>query len=539
MADRITALLTAVTHARQGEHREAEAILQDVLAQDPGEPHALFLLGQCAMATGRAAEAVAPFETALAARPSHRDCRLALARALLTVGRAQDCLNTLVPVAADAALAPAQVLRGTALNALGRPAEAITAFTQALSVNPADAEAALNLGNAYADLDQLAEAERQIRRAIALDPALAAAHTSLGFVLAAQGAVDAAIQANDAALRLQPDFAAAHWNQGVAYLLGGHFRAGWEKYEWRKRHFPAFFTGLPGPQWDGGALDGKTILILAEQGFGDTIQFARYLPLLARRGAQVVIECRPSIASLLAALPGVSAVVPRGQRHAYDVWADQMSLPRLFGTTIQSIPYPGGYLRADPERAAIWDRALPEGPRVGLAWAGNPLHSNDRRRSIPAEILAPVVTAGRRSLITLQTDPQAGDMAKAFGLPDRSTQLVDWADTAAAISAMDLVITVDTAIAHLAGALGIPCWVMLPHAPDWRWMLGRDDSPWYAGMRLFRQERPGDWAGVAGRIAEALKGQGRPNEIPNYTMDMPPLTWSVAPVTQLASAEAK
>jgi hypothetical protein len=214
-----------------------------------------------------------------------------------------------------------------------------------------------------------------------------------------------------------------------------------------------------------------------------------------------------------------------------------MSLPRLFGTTAETIPYPGGYMNADPARAAIWDRLLPEGPRVGLAWAGNPLHSNDRRRSIPPPMLAPLMAVVGRGLVSLQVGRAADGMAKRFGLADRSGQLLDWGDTAAAISALDLVITVDTAVAHLAGALGVPVWLMLPHAPDWRWMLGRDDSPWYAGMRLFRQPSAGDWATVIERVAAAARELLRPAA--GYTIDMPPFTCSVAPVIQPASAEAK
>ena len=270
------------------------------------------------------------------------------------------------------------------------------------------------------------------------------------------------------------------------------------------------------------------------KGLGDAIQFARYLPLLTRRGARVVLQCAPSLIPLLGSMPGIETC-PRGSRPSYDCWVDQMSLPLLFGTALGTIPSPAGYLVPDPARAARWENRLPDGLRVGVVWAGNPLHSNDHRRSIPASALAPVVTAGRSALVSLQTGPRARDLAKLFGVADYSGRLTDWAETAAVVSALDLVIAVDTAVAHLAGALGIPVWLMLPHAPDWRWMLGREDSPWYAGMRLFRQEHPGDWGSVAERVAAALAGIARPA----YTMAMPPLTWSVAPVTQPASAEAR
>ena len=528
------ALLAAITRARAGRHPEAEHILHALLVAEPDEPFALFLLGQCALATERSAEAVGLLSRALALRPTHRDTRLALARAQLACADPAAVLHTLEPLASDTLLATAQSLRGTALNALGRPEEAVAAFALALAVRPDDAEAQLNCGNALADLDEATQAEQHVRHAIACDPDMAEAHASLGHLLASQGRLPEAIAANEAAIALRPDFAAAHWNQGVAYLLGGQMDAGWRKYEWRKSRFPASFANPPGPQWTGGALDGRTILVLAEQGFGDTIQFARYLPLLVQRGARVVLLCASPMAPLLGTLPGVTAI-PRGQLPAYDCWVDQMSLPLLFGTTLGTVPYPAGYLRPDPARVARWERRLPNGLRVGLVWAGNPRHSNDRRRSIPAAILAPIVTAGRSSLVSLQEGPRARDVAKLFGVTDQSGRLTDWAETAAAVSAMDLVITVDTAMAHLAGALGIPVWLMLPYAPDWRWMLAREDTPWYAGMRLFRQDRPGNWPGVAKRIAAELSAISRPS----YSMAMPPLTCSVAPVTQPASADAR
>jgi tetratricopeptide (TPR) repeat protein len=527
-------LIDAITHARAGRHSEAEAILHEVLAHDPDNPYALYLLGECALLSDHPAEAVGLLTRALALRPAHRDSRLNLARALLASHRPAEALGTLAPLAADTSLAAAQSLRGTALEALGRPAEAILAFEHALTLDPTDAEALLNCGNAYAELDQVDPAEHHIRRALACKPELVEAHVSLGDLLIRAGKLPEAIAASAEAIALRPDFATAHWNQGVALLLSGDLPAGWHEYEWRKRNFPSAFASLPGPEWDGGPLCGRTVLVLAEQGLGDTIQFARYLPMLAHAGAQVVLRCAPSLVPLLGRIEGLQTCL-RGAEPAYDCWVDQMSLPLRFGTTLHTIPTPAGYLSPAPARAAAWDELLPAGLRVGLVWAGNPLHSNDRRRSMPMQALAPLIAAGRSNLIGLQTGARAHDLARLFGLPDFSGRLTDWGETAAAVSALDVVITVDTAVAHLAGALGIPVWLMLPHAPDWRWMLEREDSPWYTGARLFRQEWPGDWAGVAERVTAALVAIASPS----YTMAMPPLTWSVAPVTQPASAEAR
>ena len=527
-------LLQAISHARADRYAQAEGLLQTALEAEPDDAYALFLLGECALATGRPAEAVGLLARALAMRPAHRDGRLALARAHLAACDPSAALDTLEALAGDTSLASAQSLRGTALNALGRPTEAVVAFAHALALRPEDAEAHLNCGNALADLDDLDGAEQHIRRATAYDPLMPEAHASLGHLLARMGRLPEAIAAGAEAIALRPDFAVAHWNQGFASLLAGDMAAGWPEYEWRKQRFPGSFAGPPGPQWDGAAIQGRTILVVAEQGFGDAIQFARYLPLLVRRGARVVAQCAAPMVPLLAAIPGVEAV-PRGPRPDHDCWVDQMSLPLLFGTTLATVPSPAGYLAPDPARAARWDERLQPGLRVGLVWAGNPLHSNDRRRSLSVAALAPVVSAGRSALVSLQVGPRARDMAKLFGVADHSGRLTDWAETAALLSVMDLVIAVDTAVAHLAGALGIPVWLMLPHAPDWRWMLGRDDSPWYAGTRLFRQERPGDWAGVVNRVAAALAAVVQPT----YSMAMPPLTWRVAPVTHPASADAR
>ena len=520
--DIITALLAAIDLARDKRFEQAEAALRTILAAEPGQPSALFVLGQCLLATGRAGEATEPLAHHLQLRPDHHPGRIALARAQLIAGLPADVLDTLAPLPDSA-----HTLRGSALAALGRPAEAVDAFTLALEADPADAEAALNLGNAHADLDAPELAERHIRQAIALRPGLAEAHASLGHLLGEAGRAREAVAAADAAIALRPDFALAHWNAGVALLLGGEWEAGWQRYEWRKRHFAGSFKRPATPEWGGEPLRGRTILVLAEQGLGDTIQFSRYLPLLVAKGARVALECATSLARLLSHIPSVTAHAP-GARPAHDCWVDQMSLPRLFGTTPETVPPPAALAQS----GGCWDWALPSGLRVGLVWAGNPLHSNDRRRSIDPAMLAPILGAPGCSFVSLQTGPQAGAMA---GVLDLSAQLADWQATAALLGAMDLVVTVDTAVAHLAGTLGVPTWLMLPHAPDWRWMLGRDDTPWYSAMRLFRQDRPGDWAGVVQRVASALTG----SRMRGYVMAMPPFTCSVAPVTHAASSDAR
>jgi tetratricopeptide (TPR) repeat protein len=498
-----TMLLAAIEHQRAGRLAEAEALYRSVLAAELGHGQALYLYGLLLLNSGRSHHAATALEQAAAVRPGHAATSVYLARGLLADGRPAEALPVADRLlAAQPNHAEAAFLRGTALNALGEPALAIASFERSLLNDPGHAAASLNLGNAYADIDRWDDAERYCRKATRLAPDLAEAHASLGFILTSRGRLDAAVASCEAAIALRPDFTQAHWNQAVAALLAGDFDLGLRKYEWRKRHdrFRRDFVDLPGPQWDGGDPQGRTILVHAEQGLGDTIQFARYLPLIVARGGRVVLACERPLIPLLAQLPGVSVVPKNTPLPRFDCWIDQMSLPLAWGTRLDTIPSAGGYLRADPARTAAWRATLPGGTKVGLAWAGNPAHSNDRRRSMPATALQRIVNVPGVHVVNLQV----GSRANEIGLPDLSPRLTDYAETAALIEALDLVVAVDTSVVHVAGALGKPAWVMLPHAPDWRWLLGRDDSPWYASLRLFRQPAPGDWDAVIAEVVSAL-----------------------------------
>jgi Flp pilus assembly protein TadD len=532
MLDVPTTLLTAIRHQQAARNAEAETLYRAVLADDPQQPQANYLYGLLQLGTGRTAAAVGSLARATLLRPSHLAARVGLGRALLSEGRFGEAL-----AAADAVLAQepgnahALFLRGTALSALGRPADAAAALRTAVAADPANAAAHLNLGNALADLDDLRGAEVAIRRAVALDAALLEAHVSLGFILTSRGRLDEAIAACDAAIALQPDFAQAHWNLAVAALLAGDFARGFAEYEWRKRHdrFRHDFVDLPGPVWSGDDPAGRTILVHAEQGFGDTIQFARYLPLIAARGGRVVLACDARLVPLLGTMAGVAAIPLDAASPPYDAWIDQMSLPRVFATGPDAIPAARGYLAADPVRVAAWWAELPTGRKVGVAWAGNPGHSNDCRRSLPADAAAALAATPGIRFVSLQVRPHVGPLGGAqissqvgapvgaqigrssgeAGLADLAARLTDYAETAALIANLDLVVTVDTSIAHLAGALGVPCWVLLPFAPDWRWRLGCDDSAWYASVRLFRQPAPGAWRDVVNRVAAELVAWNR------------------------------
>jgi tetratricopeptide (TPR) repeat protein len=464
---------------------------------------ARYVTGLTQLGAGLLDAAIGTMRDVLALDPAHAGARRNLVRALIAAGEYE-------AVIAETALLPPgtpdsaelHFLRGTAFNALSRPVEAREALTRAVTLNPGLAPAWLNLGNAMMDLDELTEAESHCRQALDLDPTLIEAHVSLGFILTAQGRVEEAIGALEEAMRIEPGNVQAHWNLASAALLGGDLPRGFAEYEWRKRHdlFRRDFINLPGPIWNGTEPNGQTILVHAEQGLGDTVQFARYLTLIARRGGKPILACEPGLIPLLSSIDAGSVVSKFEPLPPYDAWIDQMSLPHIFGTVPETIPSPSGYLRAGATRVAAFRAGLPPKRRIGLAWSGNTRHRNDRRRTPPANAFNPLLALPDCHFVSLVPDQTLPGVAPP-PLP-----LSDFAETAALIAALDLVITVDTSVAHVAGALGCPAWLLLPYAPDWRWLLGRNDTPWYDSLRLFRQPSPGDWRSVIGFVATALAG---------------------------------
>ena len=385
---------------------------------------------------------------------------------------------------------------GTALSAQGCVDEAMGALRRAIGCDPNHAAAHVNLGNLFMDRDDPAAAEMWCREAQRLDPDLIEARISLGFILTFAGRLTEAIGVLREAVQRAPDHVQAHWNLAAAALVAGDLETGFREYEWRKRHdrFRRDFIDPPGPIWDGGAISGKTILVHAEQGLGDTIQFARYLPLIGQRGGVPILACDEALVPLLRSMPNARIVSKADSLPAYDAWIDQMSLPRVFATTLDTIPFAGGYL-------PMVERLCRTG--IGLAWRGNPLHENDRRRTPPSEAFAPLlrhIGAGCVNLV-----PEAA--LAGTRLPERN--LTDYAATAAVIASLELVIAVDTSVAHLAGAMGREVWILLPFAPDWRWLTRRSDSPWYRSARLFRQTAPGDWSGVMADVMAALNQRAK------------------------------
>ena len=348
-----------------------------------------------------------------------------------------------------------------------------------------------------------------------VNPNYLEARYNLGLVLNDQGKFDEGIACLEEALRRKADYIDAHWDLALAWLMKGNLRQGFDEYEWRWR--------LPGnkpqqfdkPAWSGAALDGRVILLHAEQGAGDSIQFARYALLVAAKGGQVILQCQTPLVSLFEQLKGVEQVIARDDPlPAFDVHAPLLSLPRIFKTDLDSIPAPDAYLNADAARTKKFAEILDSTRlNVGIAWAGKPSHRNDRNRSAGIEPFIDLLGTPDAAFHSLQVGPRSADLVSngcAGLIRDHSSNISDFADTAALIAALDLVISVDTSVCHLAGALGKPCWVAIPYTPDWRWLMEREDSPWYPSLRLFRQASFGDWPGVFSRLTPALENMISP-----------------------------
>jgi tetratricopeptide (TPR) repeat protein len=383
--------------------------------------------------------------------------------------------------------------------------------TRALEIDPRHAEALANRGIALRMLGRHVEALADYDRALALSPGAADTHNNRGVALAALNRHAEAIESYTAALAIKPGYERARFNRALSELVTGDFAAGWRDHESRwtgseMHHGPRI---LPGRAWDGREdLHGKTLLLYAEQGLGDAIQFARYATLAHRRGARVLLEVHAPLKELLAEVEGVDAAFALGEPlPAFDLHCALMSLPLAFDTRLDSIPADIPYLAAPEAHVQRWRERLAAiaRPRVGLAWSGSRTLRNDANRSIPLALLAPLARPGR-SLVAVQKDIRDADRAAvaALGIASFENELHDFRDTAALVAACDVIVSVDTSVAHLAGAMGRTVFVLLPFSPDWRWLLDREDSPWYPTARLFRQERSGDREAVISRLAAAL-----------------------------------
>lgn len=410
-------------------------------------------------------------------------------------------------------------LKGVVAFRKGRPDEALRLMERSIAIGPAKPYYFRNLCELYRSLGRYDEALAAGHRAVAGNEFDQYSHSNLAVLHYARGEPVEAIAAAERALALDPSLPGAHFGLAEALLLCGDFARGWEEYEWRFRlpGVPMLMpkTGLP--QWDGAMLPEGRLLLIADQGFGDGIQFARYIPWAAARCGELVVACSKELQPLISQLPGITTIFDNWERCPPAVaYCPLSGLPRLHRTTLATIPASTPYLRADPAKAAAWaarvGRLTAAGHRrIGLAWAGRPSHSNDRNRSLPLRSLAPIADLAGITLIALQTGAARTQVGSYFGrapLINLGAEITDFGDTMAIIEGLDLVVTVDTAVAHLAGAMGKPVWIMLPFAPDWRWLQDRDDSPWYPTARLFRQAAPRRWDGVAVAIAAEIRRLG-------------------------------
>ncbi len=455
-----------------GHFGDAIKAYRRLLALTPDNINARISLGVCMQETGDLDNAIDLYETALKSNPD-----------------AVDALTNL----------------GLAISTQGHDDKALPFLQRAAQLDPHDPATHYNLGTVLQKLERTDAAIRCFERAIAIAPQEAKAWSNLGNARQDQLQLEAAITAHNKAAALAPDDAGIQWNRSMTLLLSGDLKAGFTAYEWRRRTATHAPPSHGSPRWDGKDPNGLRLLLIAEQGFGDAIQFVRYAPLLHRRGAEVIIQCHPKLVALFATLDGAPTVLPSGSTiPRVDAHVPLMSLPYLFETTIESVPDAVPYLHAPS--GAVLPPPHQGQCSIGLCWTGNPEHPDNAQRSCPIEMFDPLFSRDDVMWRSLQFGPAAVAAAGYISNdPAWAACLDGFASTAAALRSLDLIITVDTATAHLAGALGLPVWLLLKFAPDWRWMTGRGDTPWYPSMRLFRQQSPGDWPGVIANVKSTLK----------------------------------
>jgi tetratricopeptide (TPR) repeat protein len=500
---------------RQGRLDEAAACYRRALELNPGFAEAHNNLGSLWQIQGRLPEAVACYRRARELKPDFAQAHSNLGNALREQGKLDEavaCCRRALEL--NPQFAGACHNLAVALSCQGQFAEATACYRRVCDLNPASAESHLNLGNALRMQGKLDDAAACFHRAMELKPGYADAHDVLGNLLQDQGRLDDAAACYRRAIELEADHAEAHFDLSQIWLLRGQFAQGWPEYHWRWR--TKTFGRLPfrQPWWDGGSLEGRTIFLHAEQGFGDTIQFIRYASMVKQRGAKVVVQCQRPLLRLLASCPGIDVLMGAGDPlPEFDVHAPLLSLPGILQTSLDNVPATVPYLFPPPALVDRWREELGHlgGLKVGIGWQGRTSYAGDCWRSIPLRCFAPLAEMTGVRLVSLQKKAgrdQLAEVGDRFRIVDFADQMDEAAgpfmDTAALMTQLDLVITSDTAVAHLAGALGLPVWVALPLSPEWRWLLDRSDSPWYPTMRLFRQKKLGDWASVFEEIRGAL-----------------------------------
>ncbi len=515
--DREKALQTAHDHYRKGNLQQAAADYLEILRGNPDNADALFMLGVMGAQTGQLDLAAGYFLEAIKADPAHVGAHYNLGNVYRDKGQMTEafgCFQKVIQLHPENA--NAYVNLGIIFRAQGRFHEEIQCYQKAIQINPGSAEAFFNLGHAFFDREEFDKALACYEKVTLLNPSFSHAYMNLGTILRIRGRHEEALTCYQKAIHLNPDDAEAHWNLANVLLLTGDFKQGWKEYVWLWKTEDSMKRQrvLSRPLWDGADIRGRTILLYAEHGFGDTLQFIRFAPLVAERGATVIVECQPELASLLRGSKGIRQVIPQGEElPAFDIQCPLMMLPVLFNTTIDTIPDAIPYLTADPGLVKKWHKRLLDDHsrmKIGIVWSG----VSTSRKFCPPDIFVPLTQLKDVSFYSLQKGEAAKESVpvpegmRFYGYTD---EIADFSDTAALIENLDLVISIDTSVAHLAGALGRPVWTLLPYLPDWRWLLDRDDSPWYPSMKLFRQPSLGDWKSVIDKVQDNLKSLIREN----------------------------
>ena len=505
----------AIARARQGRHETAVHDYREALRRQPTYAEAHNNLARSLEALGRLDEAVVCYQECLRLRPDLTQAHINLGMLLLGLKQSSAALTEaslaveLAPESPDALF-----LQGSVFSALGRHEDAVSALARAETLSPHSWDVAEKLGCTLWALGRWTEARAAFERALKIRPESSLSLGNLGLVLADLGLLDESLARFERSLLIDPTNHEFHRSRALVWLLRGEFTRGWPEYEWRFGCAGLPVRPFPRPLWDGSPLRGRSIMIHCEQGLGDTFQFLRYIPLVKERGGRVILICQPALKALLLSLPIADVLLAQGDPiPPFDVHAPLLSLPRIFGTTLETIPARIPYLEPDQASIDRWRTrvASVQGFKIGVAWQGSPKYRKDRERSFPLRRLAPLAALPNVRLISLQKGfgrEQVAPEHARVPVIDFTDELDEttgpFLDTAAIIKSLDLVITPDTVHAHLAGALGAPVWVALADVPHWPWLLGRNDSPWYPSARLFRQPRRGNWESVFTAITTAL-----------------------------------
>jgi tetratricopeptide (TPR) repeat protein len=497
------------TLQQQGRLEEALKAFDKAVQLKPDDAELWINLGNILADLNRPADAILGFQHALKLDPRHWDAAYRSGFLLHALGRPEEAVSYFD---LGDALQPNQAvileMRAIALHSLKRFEQALADNRRAHALNPGNADTCNNIGANLQSLGRDEEALPWFDRALELRPDYIVAFTNKASSLQQFHRFDEALAIYEYVKTIDPGGAKADWSLSLLHMLTGNFEAGWAGREARWRAHTVIYPEFSEPIWLGEeAIEGKTILICADEGLGDSIQFARYVPMVAARSVRVILVVDDAAYPLLSGLPGASLCFSKsaGMLPAFDMHCPMSSLPLAFGTRLDTIPSGIPYLPAPAKtRVQVWEKRL--GPRcklrVGLVWSGNPNHSNDHNRSIPLHVLTRILDVDA-TFVSLQKDPRPNDQAtlrERVDIVDLTAHLTDFSETAALVSCLDLVITVDTSVAHLAGALGCPTWILLPYTPDYRWLLDRDDSPWYPPVRLFRQTETRDYAPVLDRV---------------------------------------